>query len=374
MHVVIFFTYDYSLKIWSDTGILDRELIYYKKLLAKDTNLQITFVTYGEFDDLDYDINLDRVNVIPVYSLINKNNSKIINLIKSLYVPLLLKNKIKDVDMVKQFQLHGAWISIIYKHLIKKPLIVRTGYDMYSFSIKEKKSILKRLIYRFLTYLSLKKSNLYTVSSKSDYNFLKSNFKFDETKLLIRPNWVMEVDNYSIKNRSKNKILSIGRLEKQKNFSDLIRSFTDSTYEIDIYGEGSEKEKLQYLAEESNVRVNFKGLVSYYELQNIYKDYAFYVSSSKYEGNPKTILEAQNSGCIVIVLNEQNSKDIIDTNVDGIIVNDISEIQNEINALVYDDKKMDEISKRAVQRVKEKNNIELLIDLDINDFNSLFKV
>ena len=374
MHVVIFFTYDYSLKIWSDTGILDRELIYYKKLLAKDTNLQITFVTYGEFDDLDYDINLDRVNVIPVYSLINKNNSKIINLIKSLYVPLLLKNKIKDVDMVKQFQLHGAWISIIYKYLIKKPLIVRTGYDMYSFSIKEKKSILKRLIYRFLTYLSLKKSNLYTVSSKSDYNFLKSNFKFDETKLLIRPNWVMEVDNYSIKNRSKNKILSIGRLEKQKNFSDLIRSFTDSTYEIDIYGEGSEKEKLQYLAEESNVRVNFKGLVSYYELQNIYKDYAFYVSSSKYEGNPKTILEAQNSGCIVIVLNEQNSKDIIDTNVDGIIVNDISEIQNEINALVYDDKKMDEISKRAVQRVKEKNNIELLIDLDINDFNSLFKV
>ena len=343
-------------------------------MLAKDTNLQITFVTYGEFDDLDYDINLDRVNVIPVYSLINKNNSKIINLIKSLYVPLLLKNKIKDVDMVKQFQLHGAWISIIYKYLIKKPLIVRTGYDMYSFSIKEKKSILKRLIYRFLTYLSLKKSNLYTVSSKSDYNFLKSNFKFDETKLLIRPNWVMEVDNYSIKNRSKNKILSIGRLEKQKNFSDLIRSFTDSTYEIDIYGEGSEKEKLQYLAEESNVRVNFKGLVSYYELQNIYKDYAFYVSSSKYEGNPKTILEAQNSGCIVIVLNEQNSKDIIDTNVDGIIVNDISEIQNEINALVYDDKKMDEISKRAVQRVKEKNNIELLIDLDINDFNSLFKV
>ena len=61
MHVVIFFTYEYSLKIWSDTGILDRELIYYKKMLDKDTNLQITFVTYGEFDDLDYDINLDRV-------------------------------------------------------------------------------------------------------------------------------------------------------------------------------------------------------------------------------------------------------------------------------------------------------------------------
>jgi len=45
MHVVIFFTYDYSLKIWSDSGILNRELIYYKKLLSKNTDLEITFVT-----------------------------------------------------------------------------------------------------------------------------------------------------------------------------------------------------------------------------------------------------------------------------------------------------------------------------------------
>ena len=140
MHVVIFFTYDYSLKIWSDTGILDRELIYYEKMLDKNNDLQITFVTYGDDDDLDLAINLERIKVIPVYSTI-KNKSKIINFIKSFYIPFLLKNKIKDIDVIKQYQLQGAWISIIYKYLVKKPLIVRTGYDMYSFSIKEKKTI-----------------------------------------------------------------------------------------------------------------------------------------------------------------------------------------------------------------------------------------
>ena len=374
MHVVIFFTYDYSLKIWSDTGILDRELIYYEKMLDENNDLKITFVTYGDDNDLDLAVNLERIKVIPVYSTIKKNKSKIINLIKSFYIPFLLKNKIKDIDVIKQYQLQGAWISIIYKYLVNKPLIVRTGYDMYSFSIKEKKAILKRCLYKSLTNLSLKKSDLYTVSSQSDYNFLKINFKFDESKLLIRPNWVLEVNNYPIENRSKNKILSIGRLEEQKNFFDLINSFAGSSFEIDIYGEGSEKEKLQNLANESSVKVNFKGTISYSHLQTIYKDYAFYVSASKYEGNPKTILEAQNSGCIVIVLNEQNSKEIIDTNIDGIIVNKVSDIQKEIDALIYDDTKMIKLSKNAIQRVRENNEIKLLIDLDLKDFDNLISV
>ena len=374
MHVVIFFTYDYSLKIWSDSGILNRELIYYKELLSKNTDLEITFVTYGDNSDLDHTVNLDRVNIIPIYSIINKNKFKIINYIKSFSIPFLLKKRIKDVDVIKQYQLQGAWVSIVYKYLIKRPLVVRTGYDMYSFSIRENKKAIKKYLYRSLTSLSLKISDLYTVSSKSDLNFLIKNFKFDESKLKIRPNWVIEIGTFPVEERPMNKILSIGRLEKQKNFYELIYSFIDSSFEIDIYGEGSEKEKLQILVKENNVNVNFKGMIEYSNLQKIYKNYAFYVSASKYEGNPKTILEAQNSGCIVIVLDEENSKDIIDTNIDGIIVNDVEEIKKEIKKLVSNHEMMKKLSKNAVQRVKENNELELLIDLDLKDFDYLASV
>ncbi len=374
MHVVIFFTYDYSLNIWSDSGVLDRELIYYKKLLNKNSDLEITFVTYGDNSDLDHSVNLDRVNIIPIYSIINKNKSKIINYIKSFSIPFILKKRIKDVDLIKQYQLQGAWVSILYKYLIKRPLIVRTGYDMYSFSIKEKKKAIKRSLYRSLTSLSLKISDLYTVSSQSDQKFLCKNFKFDESKLKIRPNWVYEIETYPIEKRPMNKILSIGRLEEQKNFYELIYSFADSSFEIDIYGKGSEKEKLEILANENNVNVNFKGVIEYTNLQKIYKNYAFYVSASKYEGNPKTILEAQNSGCIVIVLDEENSKDIIDTNIDGIIVNDIEEMQKEIKKLISNPEKMIKLSKNAIQRTKENNKLELLIDLDLKDFYFLFTI
>ena len=56
----------------------------------------------------------------------------------------------------------------------KKPLIVRTGYDTYLFSIKENKKVWIVQFYKLLTYLALKFSDLYTVTSTSDKEFLDS--------------------------------------------------------------------------------------------------------------------------------------------------------------------------------------------------------
>ena len=60
----------------------------------------------------------------------------------------------------------GSWIAIILKFIIKKPLIVRTGYDLLEFSIKENKSLLK-ITYYLLTYFSLFFCDKYFVSSNS---------------------------------------------------------------------------------------------------------------------------------------------------------------------------------------------------------------
>ena len=46
---------------------------------------------------------------------------------------------------------------------------------MLQFSIAENKSILKRFLYKILTYFSLRFSDIYTVSSNSDLEYLKKN-------------------------------------------------------------------------------------------------------------------------------------------------------------------------------------------------------
>ena len=52
----------------------------------------------------------------------------------------------------------------------------------------------------------------------------------------------------------------------------------------------------------------------------------------------------------------------------------MSDIQKEINTLIYDGARMNKLSKNAIQRVKENNEIKLLIDLDFKDFENLISV
>jgi len=371
MHVVIFFTYEYSLKLWNNSGILERELIYYKKLLNLDNNLAITLITYGDESDFDYQPDLNNFSILPVYSVIKKSNSKLINYLKSFYIPILINKKIQDVDVIKQYQLQGAWIAILYKYLIKKPLILRTGYDMYSFSLKEKKSLIKTFLYKSLTNLSLKLSDLYTVSTKSDFKFLTKKFKFDISKIKVRSNWIILTKNKNILERNEFKILSVGRLEEQKNYKELIQTFKSSKFEIDIYGEGSQKEELIELSRLNHVKVNFKGLIDYTSLQNIYNDYRYYVSFSKYEGNPKTVLEAQAAGCVVITLEEQNTNELIENGISGIILKNSRDILSTIESLQYDEKKLKNISVAATSSKNNKNEINLVTKKDYEDFLTL---
>ena len=62
------------------------------------------------------------------------------------------------------------------KLISKSKLYTRTGYDMYLFSIKDRKNIYKRFLYLILTQVTLLFSDRYSVTSNSDALFLKKKF------------------------------------------------------------------------------------------------------------------------------------------------------------------------------------------------------
>ncbi|MFX0137108.1 MAG: hypothetical protein ACFFDN_25945, partial [Candidatus Hodarchaeota archaeon] len=78
------FTDNVSLKDWSSTGMIHREISLYKKLLKKNVN--IWFLTYGTKEDLKFSKILEGINIIPCSDLVR---SKIpgITFIKSLFLP-----------------------------------------------------------------------------------------------------------------------------------------------------------------------------------------------------------------------------------------------------------------------------------------------
>ena len=190
------------------------------------------------------------------------------------------------------------------KNLLQKTFLLRTGYDMANFAKLDNKHNLIVSAYKFLTILSVRYCNLITVTNNSDYERLQKYSSIrKEKKLFIRPNWVeVDITEIDFEKRHRNKILSVGRLENQKNFELLINEFENSKNEIsfDIVGNGSLQKQLMDLCKAKNVDVNFLGNLLFDELITLYKNYTFFISTSKFEGNPKTILEAMGSGCIVM--------------------------------------------------------------------------
>ena len=319
MKILYVFTYGYSLESWGYSGFIQKELKYFQKL-HEELNCEFTLLTYGDNSDLNI-IDKDKypyINVVPIYSIMDMRKSSISNYILSLSVPFYIKKYTGDFDLIKQNQLLGSWVSILLKWLNRKPLIIRTGYDMLLFSIAENKSILKKSLYKILTYFSLRFSDIYTVSSSSDLEYLKKKFNFATKKIHKISNWTENKNRKTYENRTSNKVLCVGRLEKQKNFEHIINQFSNSELEIDIVGTGTLMEELEFLAKEKNTKINFLGQKSYEELIELYNNYKFYLSASFYEGNPKTILEAMGCGCLVIVSNLKNNREIV-SNKTGIL-------------------------------------------------------
>ena len=148
MHLVYFFTYDYSLKSWKDSRIYSRETKIFHNLV--NSGVKLTLVTYGDKSEFEYVKDLNGIEIIPIYSIISKSNIKIINIIKSIFLVPFYLEKIKNADVLMHNQLLGTWLTIILKKFLKIPILLRTGYDMYRFSIFENKWFFKKFLYFYL--------------------------------------------------------------------------------------------------------------------------------------------------------------------------------------------------------------------------------
>lgn len=373
MKIAVFTTYNNSLLTWSQTGTLERELKIFDFLNEK-YNLKVIFVTYGDKKDFKVLENYKKFEVFPIYSKYKKFDNKFLGFIQSFFILFLLKKELKNINIVYQNQLLGSWVSILFSFIIKKPIYIRTGYDMYKFSIKEKKSFIKIIFYKLIRFFSLKFCSLYSVSNESDLKELSLKYKQHKNKLVLRPNWAEYTSKVPFENRSSNKFLTVGRLVEQKNFELLLyelQKFVDYV-ELDVVGEGPELNKLLNLSKELKVKVNFLGKMNNKDLLQIYQNYKFFFSSAKFEGNPKTVLEAMGSGCVVFASDIPSHRELINHSFNGYIYdlnnpNLYSLWKNELNNEEY----LKRVSLLAQLEIKEKYNFKVIAEKYYEDFKFL---
>ena len=369
MKILVTFTYGYSLKTWEDSGTLEREISIYE-MLQKRYGYEFIFLTYGDSSDLKCNLKNLKVDIIPIYDHIKYSKYKIINIIKSFFFPFFNRKNFQDIDLIKQNQLLGSWVAIIYKFLLKVPLFTRTGYDMYVFSEKENKSPLIRNLYLQLTKITIRLSDSYSVSNNTDFETSKNNYPTKEN-LVIRPNWVLPIEQTDFKNRKLSKVLCVGRLEYQKNFSYLIRELRGFDIEVDIVGKGRDFDKLKRFSQENNIKVNFLGNMSNQNLLKLYPKYQIFISTSLFEGHPKTVLEAMSAGCVVVLSKIPNHEELINDQENGFLFELKDNSLSKTFSNIIKSTKLEVISNNAIKTTKENFGLNKAVEQEHLDYQEL---
>lgn len=207
--------------------------------------------------------------------------------------------------------------------------------------------------------LAVKKFSYLIALTKEDQGYYKKVLSAKNVVQIYNPKNPGILKHHYISDAKK--IISCGRLVSQKGFDILIdvaqevfRKVDD--WQWDIYGDGPEKETLRKKIEEYglNGKVNLKGLHS--DILSIYNNYSFYVFTSRSEGCPMTMIEAQSAGLPMVSFDFKcGPKDLITHGENGFIIENgnVKKMADSILNLINDSKLREKFARNADMNLGE---------------------
>lgn len=120
--------------------------------------------------------------------------------------------------------------------------------------------------------------------------------------------------------------IAVGRYDFQKGFEDLINIWElvhqqEPAWKLNIYGKGELQSKFEQMIKERNLETSIQLCSPIKDIQNAYLSSSMCLLTSKYEGLPMTLLEAQVCGLPLIAYAcKCGPKDVIKSDVNGFLV------------------------------------------------------
>lgn len=332
--------------------------------LCKNNDVSIMTLVHGDFK---YPID-SKVNKISLATDKKKKNK----FFKAVCFPItfikrLLKMKkvfkIENPDIIISFLPETSFLSSFCKNKNSKLIISDRNDPKIEYKDFKYKFLMKKLYpcadgYVFQTYDAKKYFEDYIDFSKKEWN------------IIFNPvNPIFLNQTHSIKKIEK--IVSVGRLQEQKNQKLLIDAFSLISkkfpeYSLVIYGEGPLRqeleEKIRLLKLED--KVFLPGAID--NIQDEIKDAKMFVMTSIYEGMPNALIEAMVLGLPVISSDCPcgGPKMLIKNGENGYLFesNNLNDLINKLEMLLNDEKKCQEIGLKATDIVNlvssEKINTE----------------
>ena len=286
---------------------------------------------------------------------------KILYLKKSLMVKAIKK---LDCDIVISTRIFHS--NLVGKYANKNIIKIAQEHNHHNNNEKYIKKLIK----------SLKDFNYFMPVSKELADFYSSRIK--NTKILYIPNFI---ENFSNKksNLQNKQLISVGRLENIKGFSDLIDIFNifqknHPNWILNIIGDGSEKQNLQNKINELNLqnKIFLCGTKLSDELEKEYLNSSIYLMTSFSESFGLVLVEAASYGLPLIAFDSaQGAKEIIENNKNGFLVSnrDKNQFAKKIDEIINNFELQKSLSANSIIVANKfsKNNISEIWNKFINN-------
>jgi glycosyltransferase involved in cell wall biosynthesis len=214
-------------------------------------------------------------------------------------------------------------------------------------------------------------SNTFTADCKQLFN--KNNDKIRTIPNPLTFNEFISQENILKKQKE---LLYVGRIDENKRLHYIIKAWKElqikekcTDWKLTIVGDGSELENVKEYAKQIDcINVYFAG---YQNPIDYYKRASVLVMTSANEGFPMVLVEAQQNGCVPVVMDSfQALHDIIQDDTNGLIVknDDIDDLVLKLAELMSDDEHRLKLALKGLETCKV-----FSIDTVIQQWEALFK-
>lgn len=313
---------------------------------------QIYYLSFGGPEELGLLTN-SRLKVL-------NNKAEINKYLYFLIFPFIHFKDLREVTLFESRQMPQAILGVLLKFLFKKPLVVKCDYDWIEFADRDGRFWL-RILARIISFLGYRYSDFLHVTSHRQITKIKE-FNVPNSRIMYHPNSKsIRTFHPGKEKRIPGKIITVARLEKQKNLENLIKALHDFPidYELHIFGIGTLRERLENLASRLNINIIFHGTVSTKDLVYHLRTCQVFILPSLWEGNANAIVEAIGCGAPVIVSSIEANTEIIKDGFNGLVTGtEPEEIRKDIMDLLKDEQLQEKLSKNAFKTFEKTFSIE----------------
>ena len=204
-------------------------------------------------------------------------------------------------------------LAIIYLRSINNlKIVIFERTSLRELDLKTNDYFIKNRLIKYLISKLYGYTDLVLTNSKNTSKDLKKISVYSEVVYSCLINKILK--KRKIKKKKYLKFISVGRLEKQKDYRTLlkaVKSIKSKNFKLFIYGEGSQKQELKRLITKLKID-NIVELKGHEENKDkIYLDANLLILTSVYEGLPNCIIEALNYNVPVIASDIGGNKEIL---------------------------------------------------------------